>query len=79
MELSQELKSRQVETLACDLQLILIYLYVCLSVYMCACGSKYLWGPEEFIRTPVAGVTDSCEPLDIGYEPGSLYRSSKYC
>lgn len=69
MEFSQELKSREVETLACELQLVLIYLYVCLSVYMCMCEYKYLWRSEEFIRTPVAGVADSCETLDIGNEP----------
>lgn len=57
------------ETLACDLQLVLIYLYVCLSVYMCMCEYKCPWGSEELIRTPVAGVADSCETLDVGYEP----------
>lgn len=49
---------------------------VCLSMWTCEC--KYLWGPEEFIRTPVAVVTNSCEWLDIGagYEPESSTKAA---
>lgn len=68
MEFSQELKFREVVTLACDLQLILINLLECIYVHVWV---QVPVEAEEFIRTPVAGVTDSCEPLGIGYAPGS--------
>lgn len=51
---------------------------VCLRVCMCTCGCKYLWSPEVFIRTPRAGVTNSCELFDIadGYELGSSTKAA---
>lgn len=39
---------------------------VCLFTGMCPWEYKYLQSPEEGVRFPAVGFTDSCEPLDVG-------------
>lgn len=49
---------------------LLCYVYfLCSQIYVCVLcvwvGGGCHWRPEEGIRSPVDGVTDGCEPLDV--------------
>lgn len=37
----------------------------CVCMCVCICTDRYLWSPEENIRSLGAGITDRCEPSDI--------------